>query len=81
MDFSGLGANLAEVLLGAFLTIFAYVFTSMKTAMSKLSDDIAELELDVAKNYLQKEEFREWTKGVTDILNRIEAKIERKADK
>jgi hypothetical protein len=51
------------------------------TALSKLREDIHDIEVDLPSNYLKKDEFNDAMKTLNDKLDKIWAKLADKADR
>ena len=70
--------NTALGLIIAMVGWFAHV---LWTAVSKLREDIHEIEVQLPSNYIRKEEFHDAMKTLNDKLDRIWYKLEEKADR
>ena len=51
------------------------------TALTKLREDIHDIEVDLPSNYLKKDEFNDAMKTLNDKLDKIWAKLADKADR
>ena len=81
MDFQ----TLFNVAAGIFLSTLGWFARQLWDAVKELRADLHKVEMDLPRNYLAKEEFREDMREVKAILNEIFRKIDegrdRKADK
>ena len=66
---------------GAVLTVIGWFARSLYEAMNDLRRDIHELEVDIPKRYVAKDDFNITMKHIEDMFQRIYDKIDAKADK
>lgn len=67
--------------LGSALTALGWFARQLWDAVAKLKDDLASLKEDIAKNYVPKNEFREFALEIRQMFQRISDKLDEKADK
>jgi hypothetical protein len=70
--------NWAFALCGA---LGSFVLKSTWDALIAMRSDLAALQASISTNYVRRDDFRDHTHDVKEILVRIEAKIDGKADK
>ena len=80
--------NVVAPILGGICLLIGWWMNTVWSAVAKLSNTVETLQLNVAKNYVTKDEVeRLETKtskdieGMFELLHRIEDKLDRKADK
>ena len=67
--------------LGALLAIFGWLARQLWEAVSKLREDLHNIEKDLPKSYVSKDEFNITMKRIEDMVERIYDKLDAKADK
>jgi hypothetical protein len=66
---------------GVILTVFGWLGKTIWNAVQKLKDDLNNLERHLPESYVSKQDFQRHEDRVIGYLERIEQKIDRKADK
>lgn len=66
---------------GAALSALGWFARQMWDAVRSLKSDLESLRLDLAKNYLPKEEYKETLREIRDMFRHISDKLEQKVDK
>lgn len=66
---------------GAALSALGWFARQMWDAVKSLKIDLESLRLDLAKNYLPKEEYKETLREIRDMFRHISDKLEQKVDK
>lgn len=66
---------------GAVLTVIGWFARSLYEAVNDLRRDIHEIEVDIPKRYVAKDDFNITMKHIEDMFQRIYDKIDAKADK
>ena len=66
---------------GAILTVIGWFARSLYEAVNDLRRDIHEIEVDIPKRYVAKDDFNITMKHIEDMFQRIYDKIDAKADK
>jgi len=67
--------------LSVFLTVLGWLAKQLWDAVAKLRSDLHELEKDLPKDYVSKDDFNNTMKHIEDMFQRIYDKLENKADK
>ena len=67
--------------LGAVSTILGWFGREMWSAVQELKKDLSKLREEIPKEYVAKEDFKDFTEAIFKKLDRIEDKINEKADK
>lgn len=70
-----------EVVVTGFGVVIAAVMKAFFTSHSELKKKVQEMEVLVAGEYIKKSEFERFTEAIFGKLDKIEDKIDRKADK
>lgn len=66
---------------GIIAGVFGWFGRTMWGAVQDLKKDLSDLQRHLPENYVAKEDFQRSEDRIVSILNRIEAKIDNKADK
>jgi hypothetical protein len=66
---------------GAMLTVLGWVGRSVWEATQRLQADFHELEVDLPKYYVSKDDFSQTMKHIETMFQRIYDKLDEKADK
>ena len=66
---------------GAVIGLFGWLFKQLWDAVQRLKDDLNELEVKLPEQYLRKDDFSQNLTRIYAILERIEKKVDGKADK
>jgi len=66
---------------GAMLAIVGWVGRSIWEATQRLQEDLHDLEVDLPKSYVSKDDFSNTMKHIEDMFQRIYDKLDHKADK
>lgn len=66
---------------GLVLTVFGWLGKTIWNTVQSLKDDLSGLERQIPVNYVSKHDFQRHEDRVIAYLERIEQKIDRKADK
>lgn len=67
--------------LGAVLALFGWLARQLWEAVTKLQDDIRNIEKDLPKSYVSKDDYNITMKHIEDMFQRIYDKLDDKADK
>lgn len=70
-----------NILIGVVIAGAAWWMKEIWSALSRLRDDMHELEVDLPSNYLKKEDFNDAMKTLNDKLDKIWYKLEEKMDR
>ena len=70
-------ATIVMAILTVIVSSMGYALSGFLQDYHKLQDEVTEIRLDTAKNYITKDDFRE----VIESLHKIEDKLDKKADK
>ena len=73
--------TLINALFGVAATALGWIIKSIYDAMNRLKDDVKEIEKEIHRDYVRKDDFREDMKEVKEMLNAIFKRLENKADK
>lgn len=73
--------TLINALFGVAATALGWIIKSIYDAMNALKDDVKEIEKEIHRDYVRKDDFREDMKEVKEMLNAIFKRLENKADK
>jgi hypothetical protein len=66
---------------GAILAILGWFARTLWDAIRELQKDLHELEVDLPKSYVSKDDFQKTMKHIEDMFQRIYDKLDAKADK
>ena len=66
---------------GLALSVIGWLARTLWDAVTKLQNEIHQLEVDLPSNYIRKDEFAESMKEIKDMLARIFDKLDQKADR
>lgn len=66
---------------GAILAVIGWFARSIYDAVNELRKDIHEIEVDLPKSYVAKDDFNITMKHIEDMFQRIYDKLDSKADK
>ena len=70
-----------NLIAGVVIGLFGWLFKQIWDAVQRLKDDLNELEVKLPEQYLRKDEFNHNLARIYAILERIEKKVDGKADK
>lgn len=70
-----------NVLLGVGLAALGWFANELWNAVKDLRTDLADLREEIPKNYASRADFKDGMAELKDLLERIDAKLDRKADK
>lgn len=77
--------SLINTVIGTVLAVGGWFARQLWDAVEKLKNDVHQIEIDLPRHYLRKDEFRDGIAEIKDILREIFVKIDdlkdRKADK
>lgn len=73
--------NLINWLLGGFGALIGFLLNTVWQAVKDLQEKTADIEVLVAGEYVKRNELADLTKALFSKLDKIEEKIDRKADK
>lgn len=73
--------NLLNIAVGIIIAVGGWVARQTFAAVQKLTTDLQKLEVDLPKNYVTKADFTSALQSIDRKLDRIESKIDGKADK
>lgn len=66
---------------GALTTALGWFARELWSAVNSLKNELASVREDLPKNYIRKEDFRDFKEELMTVLHRIETKIDLKQDK
>jgi hypothetical protein len=66
---------------GTALAVMGWLARELWGAVKELRSDLSKLREELAKDYITKHDFKDAVKELRDMLERIEVKLDRKADK
>lgn len=66
---------------GAALSALGWFARQLWDAVSMLKNDLEILKVDMAKNYVPKEDYKEFTREIREMFRHISEKLDSKADK
>lgn len=66
---------------GAALSALGWFARQLWDAVKQLKTDLEDLRLDIAKNYVPKEDYKETIKEIKEMFKYISDKLDAKADK
>jgi hypothetical protein len=66
---------------GAALSALGWFARQLWDAVSLLKNDLEAIKVDMAKNYVPKEDYKEFTREIRDMFRHISEKLDSKADK
>lgn len=66
---------------GCLLSLLGWIARTLWSAVQELKNDLAKLREEIPKNYVPKDDLRDFKDEVLGYLRRIEDKIDKKADK
>ena len=73
--------NLFNIVGGLFLTVLGWIARTLCDAVADLRRDLHELETDLPKNYVRREDFADSMNRIEMMVNRIYDKLDGKEDK
>ncbi|MDE2105940.1 MAG: hypothetical protein KGL39_52445 [Patescibacteria group bacterium] len=73
--------DLINIGAGTVLTVIGWFAKTLWDAVQELKKDLAALRTEVAKDYVAREEFRDFAKELREMFHTINDKLDRKADK
>lgn len=73
--------TLINVGAGTALTVMGWLARELWGAVKSLRDDLARLREEIAKDYVSKSDFKDALRDLRDLLERIDSKLDSKADK
>lgn len=73
--------HLFDLMLGSALAVMGWFSRQLWDAVKELKSDLSALREEIAKDYLAKDDFREYTSEIKQMLHRILDKLDEKADK
>lgn len=77
----GSAQEFLNIALGLSAAIFGWFGRTLWAAVGELKEDLSKLQRHLPENYVAKHDFQRSEDRIVSILNRIEAKIDSKADK
>ena len=66
---------------GLALSVIGWLARTLWDAVTKLQNEIHQLEVDLPSNYIRKDEFAESMKEIKDMLGRIFDRLDKKVDR
>lgn len=66
---------------GVALSSLGWFARQLWDAVKQLKDDLEDMRLDIAKNYVPKEDYKETIKEIKEMFRHISEKLDAKADK
>jgi hypothetical protein len=66
---------------GAALSALGWFARQLWDAVTLLKGDLEAIKVDMAKNYVPKEDYKEFTREIRDMFRHISEKLDSKADK
>lgn len=73
--------HLFDLILGTALAVMGWFSRQLWDAVKELKSDLSSLREEIAKDYLAKDDFRDYTSEIKTMLHRILDKLDEKADK
>lgn len=73
--------TLINVGAGASLTVMGWFARELWAAVKDLRVDLSKLREELAREYISKDDFKDALRDLRDLLERIDTKLDRKADK
>lgn len=73
--------SVLNLLLGSLSAILGWFARELWSAVQSLKDDVYKLREEIAKDYMPKEDFKQFKAELFSMLRRIEDKLEKKEDK
>lgn len=70
-----------NMVMGAALAVLGWFARELWSAVKELKNDLAELREHLPKNYVLRDDYKSDIKEIKDIVQRIFAKLDDKADK
>lgn len=70
-----------DLALGCALALIGWLARELWSAVKELREDLKNLEVNLPKEYVQKEDFKNALQEVKVLLNKIADKLDEKADK
>lgn len=66
---------------GAILCVLGWLARQLWEAVQTLQKDLHEIEVDLPKNYVSKEDYSATMRRIEEMVRRIDEKLDHKADK
>lgn len=70
-----------NVAIGATLAVAGWLARTLWEAVQKLQSDIHDIEIDLPRNYVRRDEFTDNMKEIKDMLSKIFDRLDNKMDK
>lgn len=70
-----------NVAIGATLAVTGWLARTLWEAVQKLQSDIHDIEIDLPRNYVRRDEFSENMREIKDMLGKIFDRLDNKVDK
>lgn len=70
-----------NVAIGATLAVAGWLARTLWEAVQKLQSDIHDIEIDLPRNYIRRDEFSDNMKEIKDMLGKIFDRLDNKMDK
>lgn len=84
MDFSGMTIDhqfIINAVLSVFLALVGWFARQVWDAVKELQRDIHDIEIDLPRNYIRRDEFAENMRDIKDMLGKIFDRLDNKVDK
>ena len=73
--------SIFNIFLGAILTAMGWFCRQLWDAVKELKQDLADIRVEIAKDYTPKNDFKEFTSEIRGMFELIRDKLDNKADK
>lgn len=73
--------NLINAAAGVALSVLGWFARQLWDAIQKLKDDLSTLREEIAKDYITKDDFKDVVSEIKTLLEKIDSKLDLKADK
>ena len=73
--------DIINIIAGGFGAVIGWVLKVIWDAIQELQKDLHQVEVDLPKNYVQKDDLDKRMKHIEDMFQRIYDKLDNKADK
>lgn len=73
--------SIINVFLGATLAASGWFFRVLWEAVTNLKDDLSKLREEIAKDYVPRNDFKEFASEIRGMFQKISDKLDNKADK
>jgi hypothetical protein len=81
MDFGFITLDLLRAFVMLGFTVLGWFLRELYSAVKELKSDLIKLREQMHEHYVRKDDFKEFKESLMTILQRIENKLDKKADK